>query len=284
MGEGTGRYPKVIIYDLETAKSVGTFYQAYDTNIIDILQGSYILSFSYVQYDHARANIEPEYVPKVKTVCLADFPARFKNNPFDDYDVVKALHGILYPADNRIAYNGKKFDDRMSNARFAAHGLPIIGDVDKKMIDPLRIVKRHLKLEKNNLDYVCKFFGIEGKTAVTYGQVDKECSQLENWWNHKPIEINKKAWGLMNKYCKNDTAILYKLYTRIRGYDNTHPNLSIWTRQDGCVVCGGTDFISNGLRPTTTNVYRRLFCKTCGHPNKERTKSDETDYKPIYVN
>lgn len=273
---------KFLFYDLEVGELVGTTYDVYDTTIRTILQPKYILCFSYAWVDPTRLN-DPKYEPKVKGVKLSDFPARFKNNPFDDYDVVKALNELVKQANWRCAYNGKKFDDKVSNARFAYYGMDTIDFKSCPMIDPLLTMKREMKLEKNSLDYACKFFGIEGKTKVTYADVDKECSQVENWWKHKPVEINKKAWKLMDDYCKNDTAILVKLYTRTRSMDRTHPNVSIYLDGQGCPVCGGQRLKSNGIRPTNSMIYRRLNCLDCGAPIKERLADKDEQNKPEYV-
>jgi len=278
-------YPKTLVYDLEVGEGVGTFYQAYDTNIKRILQHKYILCFSYAWYDYAKALEDPEYVPRVKTVSLDDFPVRFKNNPFDDYDVVRELHALVEIADNRIAYNGKKFDDRVSNTRFTAHKMSIIDTFQCKMIDPMRTIKRELYLEKNDLNSACEHFGIPGKTKVTYGDVDIECSQLVNWWEHNPIEIVKKAWKLMNLYCANDSAILYRLYTATRGLDRMHPNVTLITRRDGCPTCGSTDANVHGYRMTNSGkVKKRLKCNVCGHTYTERQCELVDDFEPLYTN
>lgn len=277
------RYPKLFIYDLEVGKTVATVYDAYQTNVMEMFLHKYLLCFSYAWYDFEKAAKNPDYVPKVKTVSLADFPARFLNKPFDDYDVVKALHALKSQADLACSYNGRKFDEKVSNTRFTAHGLPAILDNDCKMIDPLLTVKRVLKLERNRLGDVCEHFGIKGKTKVTYGEVDAECSQLKNWWNREPIVLDKKAWKLMNAYCANDTAILYELYTKTRMLDTQHPNIDVWLQRDSCPTCGGTQFVSNGIRTTKTMRYRRLNCQGCGSPVKERLTDKDDKYRPMYA-
>lgn len=272
------------IYDLEVGSGVGTFYQAYDTNIRHIIQHKYILCFSYMLFEPKKLLNDPLYMPKIHHVSLADFPARFKANPFDDYDVVRELHNVLKDAPYRIAYNGKRFDDRVSNSRFAAHGFPIIDTFQCRMIDPLRVMKREFALEKNDLDSACEHFGIEGKTKVTYGDVDVECSQIVNWWHHEPIIIDKKSWELMKLYCNNDVRALYQLYARIRGYDRLHPNMTLDTRKDGCPTCGSTLSKFHAFRKLSSGkVKRRLECLTCGHTYTEREAELIDAYEPTYI-
>ena len=204
---------KIVVYDLEVGELIGTTYEVYDARIRTILQPKYLLCFSYIVFD-TDEYLKTGKIPKPKGVKLSDFPARFKSNPFDDYDVARELNKVLKMGQARMAYNGKRFDDPVSNTRFSYHGLENIDFKTMPMIDPMRVIKRNMKLERNSLDYACKFYGIKGKTKVTYGMVDQECSQVENWWNHRPIEIVKRAWKLMDDYGKNHIKIILEIYIK----------------------------------------------------------------------
>lgn len=274
----------ILIYDTEAGEGVGTFYDAYQTNIRTILQHKYILCIAYAWYDPKEALKNPLYVPKIHCVSLIDFPARFKNNPFDDYDVMREISPEFQKAHYRVAYNGKRFDDKVSNTRLVYHGLPAIDTYNCKMIDPLRTMRREFYLERNNLNSVCEYFGIEGKTKVTYLDVNDECSQLKNWWEHKPIQIDKKAWKLMTDYCKQDVRALCQLYTKVRGYDRMHPNMTLTTRKDGCPTCGSPESKIHGYRRLASGkVKQRLECLVCHHTYTERQAELIDDFEPLYT-
>ena len=274
------RNPKLFIYDLEVGPMAGTSYESYDTNMLDILEQKYILCYAFAWFDFDN----PYKKPKVYARSLVDSPARFKNNPFDDYDLAVNLNREMLKADWLSAYNGKKFDDRMANTRFVKHGLDFIDDVIIKMIDPMRTVKRVLALERNNLDYVSKFLGNEGKTAVTHADVRKECTQIENWWHHRPIEIDKKAWKLMVDYCKQDVVAAYEAYRDTRRFDRTHPNVGIYKGVPCCPTCGSEHLQSEKIRSNTTMRYRQFVCQSCKARPRERLADPDLQNKPEYVN
>lgn len=276
----TYRNPKLLIYDIESAPFAGTMYEAWQANAVDILEPKYLFCFAYAWFDFDN----PDKPPKVKAVSLVDTPARFLNNPFDDYDVAVALNRLLLEADWQAAFNGRRFDIKMANTRFVKHKLPFIDPIHTKMIDPFRTVKSNLLLERNNLDYVSKYLGNEGKLSVTHADVRLECSQIKNWWKHEPVKINKKAWKQMVEYCKQDVIALYEDYRDTRHFDRTHPNVGIFKGIPCCPKCGGERLHIERIRPNNTMVYRQYICDKCGARPRERLADKDIQVKPDFVN
>jgi len=84
---------------------------------------------------------------------------------WDDSKIVKRLWELMNAAEIISGHNVQGFDFKRCNTRFVKHGLPPI--VGKKYLDTLKVVRSALALNHNNLDYVAKWYGMEGKEHVT---------------------------------------------------------------------------------------------------------------------
>jgi len=255
------KQPKILLYDLEVTPMLGWVYGTYNTNVIKIEQHSYLMCFSY------------RWLGEKKTynVSLVDFPARFKKDKTDDYDVVKALHRVLDEADIVIAHNASGFDNKVSTGRFIAHELRPPSPY--RTIDTLTIARSKAKFSSNKLDVLGQQLHIGRKTKETHGQLWQDC-----------INGDATAWKKMIKYNNQDVDLLIELYKRLLPYINNHPNLSAITQRDGCPKCGSIRLNSRGQRITNTVVYRRLQCQDCGGWCAERIADRDEFEKPTYVN
>jgi len=254
--------PKILIYDLEVTPILGYTYGLYDTNVIEIVRESYIMCFSY------------RWLGENKTynIALTDFPARYKLNPHDDIDVVKALHKLLDEADIVVAHNANRFDNKVSTGRFLTHNL--LPPSPYFTVDTLTVARGKAKFSSNALDKLGQHLEIGRKTKVKHSDLWKAC-----------VDGDRKAWAKMVKYCNQDVDLLHKLYLRLRPYINNHPNLAnISQRPDSCPRCGGTHLQSKGVRHTAVGSYRRFICKNCGAYVRERTQEKGEYVKPTYVN
>lgn len=258
---------KLLIYDLETTPMLGWSYKMWDTNIIKIERQAYIMCFSYMWYGE----------DKIHCVLQSDFPARYKDDPYNDYDVVKRLRDLLDEADLSIAYNGKRFDDKIAMTRIMFHDMEIPSPF--KSVDPLQTARGKLKLPSNSLDNLCEYFGIKGKTDERHGDL----------W-HLCVNGNKKAWELMKRYCDNDVRMLKQVYEKLLPVITNHPNLSVLSqRPDACPRCQSTSHIQyRGTRSTNVCTYRRVTCDKrtggCGAWFGERESLKDDYVKPTYVN
>jgi len=257
------RKPKILIFDLETSALTIRAYGTYQTNAIDIVRQSHIYCGSY------------KWLGEKTIHCIAqsDFPARFKNDPYDDYDVVKGFHDLVMQADIVLGYNVNGFDDKVLNTRFLFHGLEV--PPPHKSIDPLTTARRKLKLPNNKLQTVAQYFSLGSKSEFTHSDLWKGCEAGD-----------KKSWQLMKKYCDQDVQLVEDVYIKLRPLMTTHPNLAnITQRIDACPQCLGTNLNSNGYRTTQTMSYRRLQCQDCGTWIRERLQDRDMGMeKPTYTN
>lgn len=256
------RKPRVLLYDLETSPLLIWAYGTYDTNAIKIERQSHIFCFSYKWLDEG----------KVRCVSQFDFPARFKNDPYDDYDVVKTLHELISQADITIGYNVIGFDNKVSNTRFLYHGLDT--PPPNKAVDPLRTARSKFKFPNNKLTTVSEYLGLGTKTEHTNGDLWYPC-----------IQGDKKAWKLMAKYCDNDVVLLEDVYKKLLPYMTNHPNIAMLSGDvDSCPRCGGHRIVGNGWRTTNSSRYQRFKCGNCGASLSDRTHAKLEYERSTYVN
>lgn len=259
---------KLVLYDLEVSPALGFFYPPlYQTNIMRVEKYQILMSFSYAEFTEGKL--------KIRNVRLDDFPARFKNDRWDDKDVVLGLHKVLSEFDHKIAYNGIGFDDRMSNTFFIKHGLEMIPET--KSIDPLKTIRRKFRFASNKMDEIARETGMAGKTDVTVNSL---------WYPYLmggEAEA-KKAGKLLKKYNDQDIVALRDNYLKFRPYMNTHPNLAVSGDADGCPRCQAKDYQYRGYMRTNTTIYRRLYCNECGAWFKERCLDKDIQNRPYFTN
>lgn len=232
---------RVLIYDLETTPILGWVYGTYNTNVIDIEQHSYILCFSYM-WLHEK---------KVRCVSQIDFPARYKKDKTDDYDVVKTLRNLLDEADVVIAHNANGFDNKVGTSRFLVHDIPAPSPY--RTVDTLTVARSKGRFSSNKLDMLGQQLNIGRKTKSTHGQLWKGC-----------INGNRSDWDKMIRYCNQDVKLLHSLYLRLLPYISNHPNMAVITQKPhSCTRCGSHKIVQKGIRHTNTRSYYRYMCTEC---------------------
>lgn len=253
--------PKILIYDCEVSPMLAWEYQYYEGTALKVERQSYMFCFSYMWLGDKSA----------KCVSQVDFPARYKAEPYSDYDVAKTLNKLMDEADIVIAYNGIGFDNKVANTRFLVHGLPVPSPY--KTIDPLRTDRSKFKFANNKLGDVCTQLGLGKKSEETHADLWYDC-----------INGDKTAWQKMIKYCKNDTILLRDLYLKLRPYITNHPNIANYSqRPDTCPKCGHDRLQRRGLEHTNTMSYYRYQCMNCGGWVHERLADIDSE-KPTYKN
>lgn len=172
----------------------------------------------------------------------------------NDYNVARALYNALDKADWVVAHNAS-FDIRHSNARI----LEYIGHPYSpiKVIDTLRILRKHFKFTSNRLDDVCNmFFGI--------GKV--ETGGLELW--QRVMDGSKDALEQMKSYNARDVELLELLYDHIKGWDSGHPNFNIFaapSEELRCTTCGSSNVTeSTSTVKTSVSEFPLFRCNDCG--------------------
>lgn len=243
------KQPKVLFWDIETSLIVGKTFQIWNTNVLDIQEDWYMLSFSW-RWGHEKTTY-------VKALC--DYPGYNSGNDCEKL-LVKDLWKLIDEADVLVHHNGDKFDLRKSNAKFLAYGLKPYSPV--KSIDTLKQARKHFGFTSNKLNELGKLFGVGTKTPHTGIRLWLEC-----------MEGDLKAFNLMKKYSKQDTILLYEVYNKLLPWI-TPVNMGMFV-EDGtptCPNCCSEKMQKRGYSTTNAGKYQRYQCTNCGKYSKDRNK------------
>lgn len=182
---------RVLIFDIETSLSIFTAFSTGVQYLGDrnILQDYYVISWS------AKWLGEDEVYSDVIT------PKESKKA--DDKRVLRGLWKLLDEADIVIGHNSDKFDLKKVNTRFILNGMDLPRPY--KSIDTLKLARKMFSFSSNKLDYLCKMFGLEGKTEHSGYQLWLDC-----------LKGDKKALAEIVEYNRNDVVILENLYNVLK--------------------------------------------------------------------
>ncbi len=216
------------------------FGKTYETNIVEIIEQSFLLSFSCKWLGEKQ----------IFTYGLPDF-SDYKRDKHSDSQLVQKLHSLIEQADIVVAHNGDRFDIPTMNTRLLFHGFA--PPAPYKTIDTCKEARRVLKLPSNKLDDIGEYFGLGRKLAHTGKHLWLAC-----------MNGDIKAFREMKKYNSQDVVLLEKVFLKLRPYIKM-PNINIATRNGGaCPKCGGKNLIHRGFAYTRTSEAARLQCKDCG--------------------
>lgn len=257
--------PRIVSFDIEVSPALGYFYPpTWETGILKIEERQKLMSFAWQVVGER----------KIHALCLADTDT-YKVDPKNDKLLTIALHEIMSDADILLGQNSDNFDIKMANYFFIKNGLEPIPPT--KSIDTKKIAKRYFKFANNTLDNLGEELGVGGKTKTTY----------KDLWVDAFLGGDKKAWKLMNIYCKNDVRVTTEIYLKMRGFMHSHPSLSrISGEWDSCPRCGSYSFRIKAYRTTNTSRYRQYQCNDCrGYFSDRKAVSEKnSDNKPEFVN
>jgi len=233
--------PKVLFLDIETAPNLATVWSIWNQNIAisQLLESSYTLCWA-AKWMHS------------DKVMFDSVKQSGKEG------VIKSIWKLVNEADIVIHYNGRRFDMPVLNREFLLLRLP--PPTPYKQIDLYVAVKKKFQFVSHKLDYVAKMLGMPGKIKTTH-QLWLDC-----------MNGKADAWKHMKAYNINDVIELEKVYKRILGWIEGHPNMGLWAEKEGavCPNCGGDKLHSKGLQKSMTQVYRRYQCQDCGKWSRSR--------------
>lgn len=181
---------------------------------------------------------------KVYSASVADMP---------EEEVVRLLRNAVSEADLIIGHNADKFDIKKLRTRMIHYGM--LPESPTTSLDTLKVCKSEFGFSSNRLDYVCKFLGLEGKTATS-----------EGLWL-AALAGGEAAVRDMVAYNENDVTILEAAYLKLRPYIKNHPHVGRLMQKDrgSCNKCGYENLqIGASPRATKTRIYDRLYCPKCG--------------------
>lgn len=231
--------PRVLFYDIETAPSVGYYYDLYkEGNIVSTVQPWFMLSYAY----------KVQGQKKIQYRCLADYPGYSKNKKCDKALVTDLHREVFCSADILIGHNIDRFDSRKSKARFLAHGLPPTPPV--KTIDTLKLARRVFKMDSNRLAAIGEYLGLGGKAVTTGWKMWEAC-----------IEGDRKAWKQNGVYNRRDVGLLELIYDRLAPWQPNAPALGI----TGCPSCYSERVQARGFNVSKTRRTQRMQCMDCAH-------------------
>lgn len=129
----------------------------------------------------------------------------WKTKRSDDSDIVKAIASELSKYDILIAHNGVCYDLPFLRTRLAKHGLPFFPN--KKVIDPVLIARRALRMSGNGLEKICSLLGFNMKTRVD-GQL----------WMKASLDGDVSAMNYIVDHCVADVDMLEKMVDYLKPY------------------------------------------------------------------
>ena len=241
---------KVLLLDIETAPKKAYVWGMWKENIsLEKLRADgYILSWAAKWL--GQTSVMTDAIWKHK---------HYEKAPEDDKLIVKSIHKLLDEADVVIAHNGDSFDLPIVNARAVIHGLQ--APTSYKSIDTLKIARSRFKFTSNKLDALGMFLKVGRKLEHTGMQL---------WVD--VLDKDPRAQTKMMDYNVQDVLLLERVYNKLRGWDNRHPNLSMFSDQDRpvCNVCGSSHVHKKGSYYTNSMAYPRFKCVDCGHNMRGR--------------
>ena len=234
---------KILFLDIETAPLTVHTWGIYEQNALHVLAPGFLLAFSF-KWQHER---------KVQVRCLPDYPGYAKNKR-DDSKLLTELHSLLEACDICIAHNGDRFDVPKINARFIELGLPPPSPY--KTVDTLKIARKHFRFDEGcKLDSLGRYLHVGHKVRGMSIDIWLDCMAGKN-----------ESWEKMRRYAERDTALLERVYNKLRPWTTTHPNLGFYSRKaDACPVCESSKLKCNGRRFLSTGYRQQYKCMSCNH-------------------
>lgn len=231
---------KTLLFDIETAPSLGWAWGKYEQTIISFEKHWYILSFS------------AKWLGSNKTItyALPDFPI-YEKDQEDDSQLVGELWKLIDEADIVIAHNGDKFDIKKSNTRFMINGLT--PPAPYRTVDTLKLARKYFSFESNRLNDLGSFLGVGSKIHTGGFSLWTKC-----------MKGDESAWNKMKQYNKQDVILLEKVYLKLRSWSTTHPKIIVDSTEETCNICGSSNIQKRGYNYTKLYKYQRYVCLKCG--------------------
>lgn len=244
--------PKVLIYDIETARVEARLWWA----------GKQYVNGNQVTSDPSIITIAWKWLGEDTVQYL-----KWDKNKSDKNLVIEFLKEYNQ-ADMVIGYNNDRFDNKWINTRALKYGLEVNTFV--KSFDIMKQSKRLFRLPSYSMNYLAKFLGVQTKLqhsglamwdAIQYGK-KKEA---------------KKAMKLMIEYNVQDIIVTEQVYLRVRSYMKSpiHLGTLLGKSKSSCPVCGGNDI--KHIKTSTTaagSIQHVMKCKA----DKVKYKISNTEF------
>lgn len=228
---------KMLGLDIETAPALVYSFSAFKTNIgyNQVVEPPRIIAFS-AQWKGARS---------------VQFYSEYHHSREEMLD---ALHALLDEADVVVTFNGDSFDLPWIEGEFIAEHMKPPSPVMK--VDLYKVIKRHSRWLHKKLAVVADRLVGDQKIQHQGFGLWMDCLRGDE-------ETKRKAWNLMRRYAKKDTALLWPIYEDLLPWIKLpHPV----SRAEGlvCRNCGSDHLQRRGTAPSLQGVYPRYQCQKCG--------------------
>lgn len=244
---------KVLLLDLELSPTMASVWRIWKENI-----GLDQISQDWVIMSYAAKWLHEDVV--VQNDC--------RDTPEDDSMLLYELHDLLSKADIVVAHN-VKFDIPKAKTRMAMQGLDPVKPF--KTYCTLEAAKKNFSFTSNKLEYLADKLGVHKKRKHSKFPgflLWKEC-----------LAGNEEAWNEMEAYNIDDVWALQDVYTALRAWDNTHPNVSVYTDDEAlmCPCCGSKSLFNSGYAHTNVGLYNAYRCNACGRHSRSRFTINTTN-------
>lgn len=242
---------RILLLDIETSPNIAHVWGLWDQNVglNQLVSEWHILSFAGKWLGEEKVFYFDQ--SKVKDIQ-------------DDALLLSKVHVLLDQADIVIGHNGRKFDIKKINARFALHGFKPPSPY--KIVDTLEIAKRSFAFTSNKLEHLTAVLNTK------YRKLTHSKFPGHKLWTGV-MGGNKEAWAEMKAYNIQDVMALEELYVTLRAWDRNHPNVDINsdTEAHACPSCGSANVQRRGWAYTNVGQYPRYQCTDCGSWSRGRT-------------
>jgi DNA polymerase elongation subunit (family B) len=232
---------RVLLLDIETFPIIAAVWNLFEANAVWVESDTFLACFSAQWYGE-----------KTKTYALPDYHGFRKYTDKDDKPLLADLFSLLSEAQVVVAHNGDAFDIKKINARLKIHGFSPPSPF--KTYDTLKEARKTFKFDSNKLDNLGRALGVGRKIPNTGAALWRGCRDGDS-----------KSWAQMVRYCKQDVDLLSRVYTELKPWSRSHPNLTMFGEQSGCPVCESVKVQRRGWNIAKTRKTPRFQCGECGH-------------------
>lgn len=133
-------------------------------------------------------------------------PRWYKGHRGNDKETVRQICEVLQSHDVLVAHNGTRFDLPFIRTRAMKWGLPRLPD--QKIIDPLSIAWRKLRLKSNRLGNISDILGVK----------DRKTPLDMSVWMEAVQNGSKPAMDLIVEHCEADVKVLAAVLEQVKPY------------------------------------------------------------------
>lgn len=130
---------------------------------------------------------------------------------FDDSMLLVAIQHLFSQSTYVIGHNLARFDVPKINARMIKHNMSPVQDY--KIVDTLRIARKHFKFTSNKLEYLANYLGCTPKSK------HKKFHGIELWQECE--KHNPEAWEEIFSYNVQDVYTLIEVWEKLMVWDNS---------------------------------------------------------------